>query len=64
MSSLIRALIGVLTTVVFLWIGFWLWNAEQPLVGGALIVLGAFRGVVAVRQLTWAFRRDEDDPAD
>lgn len=55
MTPRVRALIGIVTAFVFLFIGVSLWSEEQPLVGGLLMFLGLLRGAVAAWQARHAF---------
>ena len=59
-----RALVGVITTAVFLGMAVMLTLEQRYPVAALLYVLGGLRGVVAIRQLRFAFGSDEEEEED
>lgn len=59
MSTSLRAMIGILTALVFLGIGASLYTEQQPVLGIVLMALGAFRAVVAALQVRNAMLANE-----
>ncbi len=60
MTPKVRALVGVMTTLVFLGLGGMLYAEQRYPVAGLLGALGVFRGVFAARQ--WMASIAPEDP--
>lgn len=63
MPEKVRALVGILTTVVFLSIGSMLLAEGERGWGSVLLALGAFRGAWAARQIVSIVNPGDDESA-
>lgn len=62
MSHSLRLMTGVLTTLIFLGIGLSLLTEGSSVIGGFLVALGVFRGVMVTRAVMTRYDDgDEDD---
>ncbi len=55
MSARGQAMIGMITTAVFLGVGVMMWLEQRPMIAALLLGLGLLRGVAALRQARAAY---------
>ena len=64
LSPRLRILIGAITTVVFIGAGVSVWMGGTPIGGAVLVGLGAYRGIMWLREVARELGPDEDDEED